>query len=99
MEKLWSTVFINDRVPKTAENIPGMFSMKAKRKEKPKKKVNTFTPQQIRRPSGNGNNPKPRKEYKRDTTTLVPTRSSPGDYPWTNKDKPCKKGKTSLPLS
>ena len=119
-EKAMEHGFINDKVPKMAENIQGIFSVEAKKKksgvnsttvakdrkkaarsqsvpsrapkkkEKPKKKVNTFTPQQIRRPSGNGNNPKPRKEYKRDTSTLVPIRNSPGDYLWTSKDKQCK---------
>ena len=119
-EKAMEHGFINDKVPKMAENIQGIFSVEAKKKksgvnsttvakdrkkavrsqsvpsrppkkkEKPKKKVNTFTPQQVRRPSGNGNNPKPRKEYKRDTSTLVPIRNSPGDYLWTSKDKQCK---------
>ena len=63
--------------------------------EEPKKKGDTFTPQWIHKPSGNGNNPEPGREYKRDTTTLVPIRNSPGDYSWTNKNRQGKNGKLS----
>ena len=66
-----------------------------KKKEEPKKKVNTFTHQWIHRPSGNGNNPEPGREYKRDNTTLVPIRNSPGDHSWTNKNWQGKNGKLS----
>ena len=66
-----------------------------KKKEEPKKKGNTSTPQWIHRPSGNGNNPEPGREYKRDNTTLVPIRNSPGDYSWNNKNWQGKNGKLS----
>ena len=80
-----STMVAKDR--KKAARSQSISSRAPKRKGEPKKKVNIFTPQRIRRPSGNGNNPEPGKEYKRDTTTLVPIRNSPGEYLWTNKDK------------
>ena len=80
-----STTVAKDR--KKAVRSQSVPSRAPKKKEEPKKKVNTLTPQQIRRPSGSGNNPEPGKEYKRDATTLVPIRNSLGDYPWTNKDK------------
>ena len=82
---VYSTTVAKDR--KKAVGSQSLPSRNPKKKKKLKKKVNTVKHQQIHGPSGNGNNSEPGKEYKRDTTTLVPIRNSPGDYPWTNKDK------------